>query len=331
MAPDRTPRAPAPTSSATRTTGASSTAATPSADASATAAPGSRTSSAASTSPPTPSTGVAAPVEQAADPGALSASRSGWRPVRPPVVSTGSAARFAERTAQRRWLARRRLLIGSGVAVALALAAWALFFSPLLALDVERLELRGQGTVVDVAAVTAVVAAHDRTPLPSLDTVALRREVLDVPGVRAAEVARLWPHGLRITVVSREPVAAVPEPDGFALLDVDGVQVGRADIAPEGLPVVSVPRDDPEARAMTAVLTVLQQLPPELAAEVVAASADTRDTVAFGLSDGATVEWGSPDDSALKARVLATLRASSASAGAQVFDVSAPTLPITRS
>lgn len=262
--------------------------------------------------------------------------RRGWAPVRPPVVSTSSAARFAERAALQRRLTRRRAVwAGSGLAVALALA-WLLLVSPVLALDVARLEVRGQGTVVDPAVVTAVVAAHDRTPLPRLDTVGLRREVLDVPGVRAAEVERLWPHGLRVTVVSREPVAAVPRESrdgspGFALLDEEGVQVGRSEAAPAGLPVVSVPEEDPGARAMTAVLAVLQRLPPELLSQVVAASADSQDTVRFDLVDGARVEWGSADQTALKARVLQTLRAAEASRSATVFDVSAPTLPITTS
>lgn len=261
--------------------------------------------------------------------------RQGWRPVRPPVVSTGSAARFAERVAMRRRLTRQRVAITGGAVVALAALAWLLLISPVLALHLDELEVRGQGTVVDAAAVAAVVAPHDRTPLPRLDTVALRRAVLDVPGVRAAEVARIWPHGLQVTVVSREPVAAVPQAgpgqSGFALLDVEGVQVGRTDAAPEGLPVISVPLDDPQARAMTAVLTVLQLLPPELAAEVVTASADSQDTVVFVLGDGATVQWGSADQTALKVKVLQTLRTADASKGASVFDVSAPTLPITKS
>src|SRR5690606_2802094 len=121
----------------------------------------------------------------------------------------------------------------------------------------------------------------------------------------------------------------------LALLDVDGVQVGRVDPAAggvqEGLPVVSVPLDDPGARALTAVLTVLQQIPADLAAQVGEVSADSQDTVVLVLRDGAAVIWGSADRSALKASVLATLRAAPASQGASVFDVSAPTLPITRS
>ena len=256
-----------------------------------------------------------------------------WAPARPPVVSQGSAARFAERVAMRRRLVRRKVAVVASVAVALAALAWLLLVSPVLALDAGEVQVSGEGTVVDAEAVRAVVTRHTGTPLPRLDTVALRREVLDVPGVRAAEVARDWPHGLRVTVVSREPVAAVPQTEGagFALLDMDGIQVGRVDAAPEGLPVISVPLDDPGARAMTAVLTVLQQLPPELALEVAEAAAQTQDPVRLTLRDGAAVEWGSADQGALKARVLTTLRTAEASAGSAVYDVSAPTLPITRS
>lgn len=263
------------------------------------------------------------------DPGLVPA--RGWQPVRPAVVSQ-AAARFAERAAARRHVARRRWL-GAGLATGLGAAVgWLLLLSPVLALDVEEVALAGQGSVVDSGAVAAVVSPHAGTPLPRLDTVALRRELLDVPGVRAAQVERDWPHGLRITLVAREPAAAVPlDGGGVALLDVDGVQVGRADAAPAGLPVVSVPTDGGGSRALAAVLTVLRLLPPELAAEVASASAQTRDAVVLVLRDGATVEWGSAEESALKARVLQTLRSAEASRAATVFDVSAPTLPITRS
>jgi cell division protein FtsQ len=254
--------------------------------------------------------------------------------VRRPTVVAGTAERFAERVEMRRRITRRRV-IGGAVGVGIAgVLAWVLLWSPVLALDMAEVDLGGQGTVVDPTTVMAVVQPHDGEPLPRLDTVELRREILDVPGVRAAEVARVWPHGLRIAVVSREPVAAVPDgagpTAGFVLLDVEGVQVGRAAEAPAGLPVISVPVDDEDALAMNAVLAVLQALPPELAVQVAAASADTQDTVRLVLADGAEVEWGSADRSALKARVLLTLRSAPASAGAAVFDVSAPTLPITR-
>jgi cell division protein FtsQ len=232
----------------------------------------------------------------------------------------------------RRRLTRRRLLLGGTAVTVLAAVAWVLLVSPVLALDLAELRVEGEGTVVEPAAVEAVVAPYGGVPLPRLDTVGLRRQILEVPGVRAAEVTREWPHGLRVVLVSREPVVAVPDVDGgFALLDAEGVRVGSAEAPPEGLPVVQVPLDDPEARALTAVLTVLDQLPEDVAAQVAEISAETRDAVVLELVDGVVVEWGSADRTALKARVLQTLRAAEASAGARVIDVSAPELPITSS
>ncbi|WP_426595359.1 cell division protein FtsQ/DivIB [Cellulomonas sp. McL0617] len=252
-------------------------------------------------------------------------------PVVPPVVSTSSIARFAERARARRNLARRQLILTTAVVVAVVGLGWLLFASPVLALDPTKIEVQGAGTVVAVDQVQAVVAAHAGTPLPRLDTVSLRDELLDVPGVREARVTRAWPAGLSVTLVAREPVAAVPDAStgkGFALLDQDGVQVGRVDAAPAGLPVVDVPVGD--KRTLTAVLGVLEQLPADLLAQVEGVSAHTQDTVSMKLRDGVQVEWGSAHETPLKIAVLKALRASPAAAGASVIDVSAPRLPITK-
>ncbi|WP_242448508.1 cell division protein FtsQ/DivIB [Cellulomonas sp. WB94] len=258
-------------------------------------------------------------------------------PVRPSVVSTGSAARFAERARARRTIARRQVLGVGGGLVGLAAVGWLLFVSPVLALDPLDVTVTGAGTVVAVDQVAAVVAARASTPLPRLDTVGLRDAILEVPGVREARVTRDWPHGIVVELVAREPVAAVPETApadptapaaGFALLDMDGVQVGRVDAAPDGLPVVEVPVGD--KRTLAAVLSVLQALPADLLAEVGQVSAQTQDTVTMQLRDGARVEWGSAQQAPLKIAVLQALRKAPSSAGAQVYDVSAPTLPVTK-
>jgi cell division protein FtsQ len=255
-------------------------------------------------------------------------------------VSTRSVARFAERARARRNLARRQVLLVTGSTAAVGALGWLLFFSPVLALDPAQVHIEGAGTVVAVDQVLGVVGAHATTPLPRLDTVRLRDEVLDVPGVREARVTREWPQGLAVVLVAREPVAAVPEPPnapaegvpptptGFALLDMEGVQVGRVDAAPEGLPVVDVPVGD--ERTLGAVLSVLQQLPADLLAQVGDVSARTQDTVTMNLRDGVRVDWGSASQTPLKTAVLSALRASPAAAGATVIDVSAPRLPITK-
>lgn len=250
-------------------------------------------------------------------------------PVRPAVVSTTSQERFAERARARRTLARRRVLAWCAAAAGAGALGWLLLLSPVLALDPQQVEVTGAGTVVAVDQVHAVVAERTGTPLPRLDTVGLRDRILEVPGVREARVVRRWPHGIDVQLVSREPVAAVPDGTGLVLLDEQGVQVGRADAAPEGLPVVDVPVGD--QRTLAAVLQVLEQLPEDLLAEVESVSARTQDTVTMQLrGGGARVDWGSADETALKVSVLRALRAAPQAAGATVFDVSAPRMPITR-
>jgi cell division protein FtsQ len=257
-------------------------------------------------------------------------------PIRPAVVSTQSAERFAERARATRNLARRQIALVLGGVLLVVGLGYLVLFSPVFALDPAKATVTGAGTVVAVDQVQAVVARHDGTPLPRLDMGTLRSELLQVPGVRDATVSRDWPQGLTITLVSREPVAAVPEREapqgtagpGFALLDQDGVQVGRSATAPTGLPVVSVPVDD--ARTLQSVLSVVRQLPAALAAQVGGVSAQTQDTITMTLRDGVTVNWGSADESALKAAVLNALRASPAAAHVHTIDVSAPRMPITK-
>ncbi|MBO0900614.1 FtsQ-type POTRA domain-containing protein [Cellulomonas sp. zg-ZUI22] len=253
-------------------------------------------------------------------------------PVRPAVVSTTSRERFAERARARRNLARRQVVGAAAGVVGVGALGWLLLLSPVLALDVTQLEVTGAGTVVAVDQVVAVVHERAGTPLPRLDTVGLRDQVLEVPGVREARVVRQWPRGLAVQLVSREPVAAVPEEapaTGLVLLDEQGVQVGRADAAPAGLPVVDVPVGD--ERTLSAVLHVLEQLPPDLLGQVASVAAASQDTVTMQLRDGGPrIDWGSAEQTPLKLAVLAALRGAPEAAGASVFDVSAPQMPITK-
>ncbi|MBD8060643.1 cell division protein FtsQ/DivIB [Cellulomonas sp. JH27-2] len=246
----------------------------------------------------------------------------------PEVVSRTSTARFAERARARRRLARRQLAMIAGGVVGVLAIAWLLFFSPVLALDTDQVTVSGAGSVVAVDQVLAVVDQRADVPLPRLDTITMRDEILDVPGVRGARVMRDWPHGVSVTLVAREPVAAVPDGSRFALLDMDGVQVGRVDSAPKGLPVVDVPVGD--KRTLDAVLSVLEQLPDKVLADVKSVSARTQDTVTMNLRDGVRVDWGSATRTPLKIAVLDALRASKAGKDAKVIDVSAPELPVTR-
>jgi cell division protein FtsQ len=245
------------------------------------------------------------------------------------VVDAGSAARFAERAELQRRLTRRRVYRISAVTLILIGLGWLGFFSPAFKVDPARVVITGADAIVDRAAVDKVVVAHAAgIPLPRLNTPALRDRLLEVPGVREARVTRVWPRGLAVLLVTRRPVVAVPTDGAFILLDIDGVQVGRSKDA-GGLPAASVPANNP--RTLKSVLEVLGGLPPELVGEIATVGADSEDTVTMTLRGGVTVVWGSAEDTPLKIRVLGVLRGADQTKGARVFDVSAPTLPITRS
>ena len=219
---------------------------------------------------------------------------------------------------------------GTLAVVVLGVLAWGVFFSPLFALDVTEVRISGEGTVIEPDDVVAVVDSVADVPLTRLDTVALRARILDVPGVRDARLTREWPRGLTVELVSREPVAAVPDGTGVVLLDDEGVQVGRADAAPEGLPTMTFDVAAEGRRTLESALILLNALPEGLAREVATISAESPDDVRMTLRGGATVLWGGKSDAALKVRVVEVLRTAKKTKGSRVFDVSAPTAPITR-
>lgn len=246
------------------------------------------------------------------------------------VLSTGMAERLAEQKAMRRHRLVRRVAAWTGALAVLLGASWVLFASSLFAFDPDHLVVEGSGTTVDMAAVVAVVTEHEGTSLALLSTTTIHDEIMGVQNIRDVSVVRQWPTGLAVEVVAREPVASVPVEGGFALLDRDAVTVATVGEAPPELPVIAIPLTGEDGRTLDAALEVLASLPPELTAEVGSISAATQDAVTLTLRDGVVVEWGASSDSALKVQVLTTLRSNEVSAGSQVFDVSAPTFPITR-
>jgi cell division protein FtsQ len=160
--------------------------------------------------------------------------------------------------------------------------------------------------------------------------VGLREEILAMNAVKNAQIARVWPDGLAVTLTSREPVAAVPQPgDVYALMDAEGVRVGTAQDVPDDLPsiVVSLAEDEAGRRAMDAALAVLGALPPKLAADIKTVSAATQDDVRTTLSDGRVIRWGSGAQVELKTKVAQALF--TAEPTATTIDVSSPALPVT--
>jgi cell division protein FtsQ len=114
------------------------------------------------------------------------------------------------------------------------------------------------------------------------------------------------------------------------LLDDQAVRVAVIEAVPSDVPVVTIPLTGENERILDTVIAVINELPAAVRARVSAVSAATEDSVQFQLRDGPRVEWGSAEQSALKASVLTTILGSAQAQSAAVIDVSAPTLPITR-
>ncbi|WP_062522421.1 cell division protein FtsQ/DivIB [Demequina silvatica] len=239
--------------------------------------------------------------------------------------------RLKERAAAQRRLSAIVWARRAGYVLIAAVLAWVVLASPVLALDPEQVEVTGFGTVVEPADVAEVVAAHEGQSLATLPSSRLADELREVPGVRDATVERVWPRGLVIELVSREPVAAVPADGGFDLLDSEATRVGHVAEEPDLLPVVTVPVGKGNERILEAALGVVNQLPVKLRNRVEDISATSENTVTFVLRNGPVVDWGSAEDSALKARVLQVLLKSDEAADVTEIDVSAPTLPTTKS
>lgn len=220
----------------------------------------------------------------------------------------------------------------AGIVVGVLLG-WLAFFSSAFALEESQITVSAQGQHIDLAKVEGVLEQYVGVPLPRLDTVNLRTELGELGAVRSVTVTRVWPNGLEITLVAREPVAAVPDGAGsFALVDGEGIAITTVAEVPEATAAIEIPLRDGEVdqRILQAVLSVLTNLPEELLVQVERIAATTLDDITLTLSDGAVVFWGSAESSDLKGEVLRVLRTSPDVTDVAVYDVSAPEMPITK-
>ncbi len=239
------------------------------------------------------------------------------------TVTTDLGGRLAERGRARR---RTRLTVTLSVTALLALlgvAGWLLLGTGVL--GVHDVEVTGTSRL-DPAEVRSVAAIESGIPLARLDTGAVADRLRRLPVVRTVDVERSWPRGVTIRVQERTPAAVQARGQAFALVDREGVEFAQVQRRPAGLPLVSAPVDAGPP-ALRAALDVLDQLTGPVRDQVRQVRAATAEQVELRLTRGRTVLWGSPERGARKAAVLAVL----ISRTAQVYDVSAPDSPTTRS
>lgn len=255
---------------------------------------------------------------------------------RPDAVSSvaarraqGTAARQrrrAERAELRRFTRRvrhRRLVIAAvaGMLATVVLLVVTAVFSPLLALR----EITVDGTSrVDAGQVRDALSDQLGTPLALIDEGRITTALSAFPLVRSYVTELVPPHTMHVHIVEREPIGTLRGQDGiFVLVDPAGVTVQESADRIPGVPLMEV--SQASGAAFEAVVEVLLAMPPELLTQVDSATASTRDDVALVLTGvGQRVRWGSAEDSAQKAALLAALIRVTDAAQPGEFDVSAP-------
>lgn len=243
------------------------------------------------------------------------------------VVSTGLTQRLQERRDSLRRLRRRRLLAAAVVLLVLVGAGWVALGSRLLGLRLDQVEVTGSDGSVSVEQVRQVYAALEGRSLLRLDTGELASATSqELVRVRAAEVSRRWPNGLRVHLTMREPVAARQVEGGFEVLDAQAVVLETLPSLPAGLAWVQAPEGTAlSAEMVAAVVAAVGALDPGTRSQVVSGTASTAGQVSLSLQGGASVVWGDASQPELKAQVLRVLL----DTPARVYDVSSPRYPTT--
>jgi cell division protein FtsQ len=230
--------------------------------------------------------------------------------------------RFVRRQWARRWLAWRRVVAALVVLALVVGAAWTVFFSSVLAVSGVRVD----GTaVLDPRSVRRAAAVPAGEPLATVDLDAVTARVEQLPAVKTVDVSRSWPDRVRVSVTEREAVAVVERGGSLRGLDAEGVVFRRYPSRPKSLPLLRM-GDRTGTEALAEAARVAGVLPAAIAARVNYVEVDTVDTISLSLRNGRTVRWGSADDSAAKAEVLAVLLKQKAS----LYDVTVPGQPIIR-
>ena len=241
--------------------------------------------------------------------------------------ATGERSSAQERFDRRVHARRRRTwkVLAAVLVLGLALGGvwWVLWRSDWLI--VKRVVVAGVEPRWESAVLAAASIAQPQ-PMVEVDTDAAAAAVGEIPVAKEVQVHRSWPSTITIEVTARQPVLAVRQGSGFALVDDEGVSVEVVAQAPPGVPTLATQgRDGATEAAYRAAWAVLSTLPETLTTQVTAATVSSADLLTLDLA-GRTVVWGGPEDSELKVQVVEALLA----AGQGYIDVSAPRTPVTR-
>ncbi|PZE80038.1 FtsQ-type POTRA domain-containing protein [Curtobacterium sp. MCBD17_032] len=236
------------------------------------------------------------------------------------MLERAEVRRFTRRSRHRRaaWIA------AGGVVAVLVVSVLVAVYSPLMALRI--IEVKGTDRV-DAAQVRVALSGQIGTPLARIDLDEVQERIAGFPLIESYVTEEEPPHTLVVTVTERTPVVAVQSGKSFDLVDPAGIVVQSTTKRPADLPLADIGRTKLGSAVFRTMTEVVLAMPADVRKQVSGIAASTSDDVTLAMRDGSSVVWGSPDESAAKAELLAALVADHAerSPDAKVeFDVSAP-------
>lgn len=253
------------------------------------------------------------------------------RSARRALAAAARERRRYERQEVRRFTkrSRRRRIVWAvvgGTVVALIAVIVSVAYSPLMALREVRIEGAQRIPAAEVQAAFAEVIG---TPLPLIDSGEVHAALEAFPLIETYATETIPPGTLVVRIVERTPVGVIDTGSGLELVDAAGVVIERPEAQPEGQPLIEVDGGVAD-EGFRAVAAVVRSLPADVRAQLTRVTAETADDVRLELAGGASVVWGSAEDSAQKATVLARLMGAAPPDSVALYDVSSPTAPVIR-
>jgi cell division protein FtsQ len=226
---------------------------------------------------------------------------------------------------------KRRLLAAVLLAAALG-AAYLLWFRDSSFVRVERVIVTGLGGSDAPRERAALIATATGMSTLHVDEAALRDALGAGAAVEAIEVTTDFPHGMRIRVVEKAPVAVLAYGNERVAVGSGGVLLPDVEPLPRDLPAIEVGAlpsgmrlGDGRARRLVAAAAAA---PRQLLGRVDRIrELPGKGLVAF-LSDGPQVILGSATDLATKWAAAAAILADDTSSGAAYVDVRLPDRPV---
>jgi cell division protein FtsQ len=229
--------------------------------------------------------------------------------------------RFTRRSRRRRatWITLASIVAVLGITLAVAV------YSPILALRTITVDGTSR---LSAAALRTAVDGQLGTPLALIDFDQIKRELATYPLIRSYATETVPPHTLRIHVIERQPVAILKRGALYDQVDPAGVVIASSTSRP-ALPLIDVGSNGVDSAAFNSAVRVLLAMPASVKEKVTTITAKTADDVELALQGTAPgILWGGPENSALKATVLAAMLQRPECTSLAVIDVSAPLAPI---